>query len=228
MADRDFLWGNARYTSGANDQAPGPGVNEPSIFSGGDGLILFEGEPIARRVEGSVEVALDWDEVYFQGQYTVGALVLKSIKITGGIKQATADLNMVRRWMGMYGSDYGDKANDLEQLDSVRQVRYIPPVDIIFVLDKSMIPESVASYEAVLVYNAQMNSFSLPVSAASTVFNDQKFTGMNLAFKSYNSGADAAIKLQAGSGGKFIGQANAYKNITPEASRAGGVRNTLW
>jgi hypothetical protein len=79
-----------------------------------------------------------------------------------------------------------------------------------------------------LVYNAQMNSFSLPVAAASTVFNDQKFTGMNLAFKSYKSANSDALKLQPGAMGKFIGKSSNYTNVSPEASRAGGSRSTLW
>lgn len=207
------------------EQAPGPGVNEPSVFSGGDGLILYEGRALARRVESSVELALDWDEVYFQGQFTVGALVLKSIKITGGIKQATADLSMVRRWCGMNNASGGDISGA-----TIRDVRYIPPVDLVLVLDRSMIPANVASYEAILIYNTQMNSFSLPISAASTVFNDQKWTAMNMAFRAYGS-TDMASK-NMGLIGRWI-DAAAYDNksiggIPEDSHDTSGIKDTMW
>lgn len=208
-----------------NDQAPGPGVNEPSVFSGGDGLILYEGRALARRVESSVELALDWDEVYFQGQFTVGALVLKSIKITGGIKQATADLSMVRRWCGMNNEAGGDISGA-----TIRDVRYIPPVDLVLVLDRSMIPANVASYEAILIYNTQMNSFSLPISAASTVFNDQKWTAMNMAFRAYGSEDMKAKNM--GLIGRWIDAATYDNNSVggiPEGNHdTSGVTDTMW
>lgn len=197
------------------EEAPGPGINEPSVFSGGDGLIVFDGVPLARRVESSVELALEWDEVYFQGQYTVGALVLKSIKISGGIKQATANLSMVRKFCGMH-----DAETDLTNT-SIRHVRYIAPVDIVLVLDKSMLPSTVASYEAIMIYNAVMNSFSLPISAASTVFNDQKWTAMNLAWRNYSGTPTVALK------GKF--HAIKYEQRTiPEGDRPGGEKTSTW
>lgn len=204
------------------EEAPGPGVNEPSVFSGGDGLILYEGRALARRVESSVELALDWDEVYFQGQFTVGALVLKSIKITGGIKQATADLSMVRRWCGMQSDDHGGAIEGA----TIRDVRYIAPVDIVLVLDRSMIPGNVSSYEAILVYNSQMNSFSMPISAAATVFNDQKWTAMNLSWRSFNASPKYALK------GRWI-DATAYTNGltggSPEGSHdTSGAKDTMW
>ena len=209
------LGGAAKYNRPmGSEEAPGPGVNEPSVFSGGDGLIIFNGTPLARRVESSVELALEWDEVYFQGQYTVGALVLKSIKISGGIKQASANFDMVRKFCGM-----GD-GTDLDNT-TIRHVRYIAPVDIVLVLDKSMIPESVASYEAIMVYNAVMNSFSLPVQAASTVFNDQKWTAMNLAWRSYSAAPKVALV------GPF--HSVDYDNTKqPNQGREGGEVNTTW
>jgi hypothetical protein len=205
------------------EEAPGPGVNEPSVFSGGDGLILYEGRALARRVESSVELALDWDEVYFQGQFTVGALVLKSIKITGGIKQATADLSMVRRWCGL-----NDQQGSSIEGATIRDVRYIPPVDVVLVLDRSMIPATVASYEAVLIYNAQMNSFSLPISAASTVFNDQKWTAMNMAFRGFDNKQQSNLRLS----GRWVDAAT-YDNKAiggvPEGSHdTSGARDTMW
>lgn len=198
------------------DEAPGPGVNEPAIFAGADGLIIFDGEPLARRVESSVEIGLDWDEVYFQGQYTVGALVLKSIKLTGGIKQATANLTLLKKFIGMLPAD-GTREDA-----TIRDVRYVAPVDIILILDKSMLPPTVQSYEAILVFNAVMNSFSLPIAAASTVFNDQKWTAMNLSFK---TGAPMdSLKLI---GNEFV--ANEYNNRNiPEGTRKGGEVNTIW
>jgi hypothetical protein len=198
------------------DEAPGPGVNEPAIFAGADGLIIFDGEPLARRVESSVEIGLDWDEVYFQGQYTVGALVLKSIKLTGGIKQATANLNILKKFIGM------SPADGTREDATIRDVRYVAPVDIILILDKSMLPPTIMSYEAVLVFNAVMNSFSLPISAAATVFNDQKWTAMNLSFKT-GSPMDS-LKLI---GNEFV--ANEYNNRNvPEGTRKGGEVNTIW
>lgn len=214
------LGGALRYdtfTEIAGEEAPGPGVNEPSVFSGGDGLIVFDGTPLARRVESSVELSLEWDEVYFQGQYTVGALVLKSIKISGGIKQATANLGMVRKFCGMSEFD----GTDLEQT-SIRHVRYIAPVDIVLVLDKSMIPSTVASYEAVMIYNAVMNSFSLPIQAASTVFNDQKWTAMNLAWRNY-SGSAPKVALK----GPFHSVEYENRSI-PDAGRPGGEVASSW
>jgi hypothetical protein len=199
-----------------DDAAPGPGVNEPSVFSGGDGLIVFDGSPLARRVESSVELSLEWDEVYFQGQYTVGALVLKAIKISGGIKQATANLEMVRKFCGMSEHDFTDLENT-----TIRHVRYIAPVDIVLVLDKSMLPETVASYEAVMIYNAVMNNFSLPISAGSTVFNDQKWTAMNLAWRSSKS--NPTVKLV----GPFW-KVDYLDNVDPTESRDGGFQNSSW
>ena len=202
------------FTVDENEDAPGPGVNEPSVFSGGDGLIIFDGSPLARRVESSVELSLEWDEVYFQGQYTVGALVLKAIKISGGIKQATANLEMVRKFCGM-----GDSTNLNDT--TIRHVRYIAPVDIVLVLDKSMLPSYVASYEAIMIYNAVMNSFSLPIQASSTVFNDQKWTAMNLAWRSHKD--NPTVKLA----GKFWSVD--YENAPmPSQSRVGGTQNSAW
>jgi len=198
------------------DEAPGPGVNEPAIFSGADGIIIFDGEPLARRVESSVEIGLDWDEVYFQGQYTVGALVLKSIKITGGFKQATANLNVLKKFVGMSPAD-GTRDDA-----TIRDVRYVAPVDIILVLDKSMLPASIASYEAILIFNAVMNSFSLPTAAASTVFNDQKWTASNLSFKT-GTPMDS-LKLI---GNEFVVNEYANRNI-PDGGRSGGEVNTIW
>jgi len=205
-----------KYEEIDGEVAPGPGVNEPSVFSGGDGLILFDGSPLARRVESSVELSLEWDEVYFQGQYTVGALVLKAIKISGGIKQATANLAMVRKFCGMSEHD-GTNLTDT----TIRHVRYIAPVDIVLVLDKSMLPETVASYEAVMIYNAVMNSFSLPIQASSTVFNDQKWTAMNLAWRSHKTEPTVALV------GPFWNVKYADRSV-PEAGRPGGVVNSSW
>jgi len=193
MADEKTTPKELKYerAAGAKDEAPGPGINEPSVFSGSDGLIIFDGEALARRVESSIEIALDWDEVYFQGQYTVGALVLKSIKISGGIKQATANLSVLRKFVGMHNAqNNGGKnaAGDIDASATIRDVRYIAPVDLILVLDKSMLPDTIRSYEAIMVFNAVMNSFSMPTTAASTVFNDQKWVGSNLSFKNAEKG----------------------------------------
>lgn len=202
-------------TSNVKDEAPGPGINEPAVFSGADGLIIFDGEPLARRVESTIEIALDWDEVYFQGQYTVGALVLKSIKISGGIKQATANLNILKKFVGMSPAD-GTRSDA-----TIRDVRYVAPVDIILILDKSMLPASIASYEAILVFNAVMNSFSMPTTAASTVFNDQKWVGSNLSFK---SAPEPTLQLN---GAEFVKNDYVNRNIPSEESQ-GGEYNTIW
>jgi hypothetical protein len=178
---------------------------EPSVFTGGDGFLFIDGFEIARRVESSVEVAMEYEEIQYQGQYTVGALVLKSIKITGTLKQAVGDMDLVRKLLGgevntgaFAGSNYsltgqfkegdmiGGRITDTTGAPTAA-VQWVKPVDIILQLDKSRLPSSgefsIANYETILISNAVFHGFTLPVSAGNAVFTDLNWTAENMAFQ---------------------------------------------
>jgi hypothetical protein len=178
---------------------------EPAVFTGGDGFLFIDGYEIARRVESSVEVAMEYEEIQYQGQYTVGALVLKSIKITGNLKQAVGDLDLVRKLLGgqvdngafaaannsllgqfKAGDNIGGRITDVTGLPTAA-VQWVKPVDILLVLDKTRLPSSgefsIANYETVVISNAVFHGFTLPVSAGAAVFTDLNWTAENMAFQ---------------------------------------------
>jgi len=178
---------------------------EPAVFTGGDGFLFIDGYEIMRRVESSVEVAMEYEEIQYQGQYTVGALVLKSIKINGTLKQAVGDLDLIRKLLGgevttgkfagandslpnqfSEGDQIGGRITDLAGAPT-KAVQWVKPVDIIVQLDKSRLPStgefSIANYEAILVSNAVFQGFTLPVGAGAAVFTDLNWIAENMAFQ---------------------------------------------
>jgi len=178
---------------------------EPAVFTGGDGFLFIDGHEVARRVETSVEVAMEYEEIQYQGQYTVGALVLKSIKITGTLKQAVGDLDLVRKLLGgsvntdgqfsgesslesqfAEGDMIGGRITDTTGLPTAA-VQWVKPVDIIVQLDKSRLPSSgefsIANYETILVSNAVFHGFTLPIGSGAAVFTDLNWTAENMAFQ---------------------------------------------
>lgn len=178
---------------------------EPAVFTGGDGFLFIDGLEVARRVESSVEVAMEYEEIQYQGMYTVGALVLKSIKITGNLKQAVGDLDLIRKLLGGEISTQGQYngqnsiAGQFKEGDMIggritdvsgnptAAVQWVKPVDLILQLDKTRLPSSgefsIANYEAVLISNAVFHGFTLPVSAGAAVFTDLNWTAENMAFQ---------------------------------------------
>lgn len=178
---------------------------EPAVFTGGDGFLFIDGYEVARRVESSVEVAMEYEEIQYQGQYTVGALVLKNIKITGTLKQAVGDLDLVRKLLGgdvSGGVFEGANSSITGQFregdmiggritDSVGQpthaVQWVKPVDIMLMLDKTRLPNagefSISNYETVIISNAVFHGFTLPVSAGAAIFTDLNWTAENMAFQ---------------------------------------------
>ncbi|OGM08190.1 hypothetical protein A2Z67_06260 [Candidatus Woesebacteria bacterium RBG_13_36_22] len=178
---------------------------EPAVFTGGDGFLFIDGFEVARRVESSVEVAMEYEEIQYQGQYTVGALVLKSIKISGTLKQAVGDLDLIRKLLGgevttgafagsnnslpeqfKEGDQIGGRITDVAG-NATAAVQWVKPVDIILQLDKSRLPSSgefsIANYETVLISNAVFQGFTLPVGAGAAVMTDLNWLAENMAFQ---------------------------------------------
>ena len=174
------------------------GKRNGSVFSGTDGFIIVNrpdgtAEELARRVDSSVSIALAWDEVMYQGQYTVGEFVLQSVKISGTIKQAAASLDLTRQFLNIESPANGDV--------SLREIMYFPAVDMVLGLDRTVAPADLVDehegYEAILISDAMFTSFDLPMTAATTVFNGVDWNARNLKFISGAGNVDTTAGLGA-------------------------------